>query len=252
MALIKCLLCGREFKFLGSHLRLAHGTNAAEYRAAFGIPAGQALASEEYCNSHAEKIRRMQAAGSLTYEHLQAATEAASNAVRPRKTPDDAAKHAEMMRRVKPWAKNQLPSGAKRMDGRDADRAREYQREYRQRKAMPKRTSTYLTDKTLELIGDAESLSGRLNQAADRYAEILRRHRPDRLFSAEELALLKKVCQGWAADPAATIAGGILLELDDAPAAELPTDVDIPALRARLAALSFAAEVALIEFIQRN
>ena len=76
MALIKCLLCGREFKFLGSHLRLAHGTNAAEYRAAFGIPAGQALASEEYCNSHSVKIRRMQAAGSLTYEHLPAATEA--------------------------------------------------------------------------------------------------------------------------------------------------------------------------------
>ena len=100
----------------------------------FDIPAGKALASESYRAGHAEKIRRMQSTGQITYEHLPRAIQAAVGSERREKTAEDKLLHTAMMARVMPWKKNQLPPGAQRADGQDADSAREYQRAYRERK----------------------------------------------------------------------------------------------------------------------
>lgn len=128
---IRCLLCNKEFVFLPTHLRSAHGTSAEEYKSAFDLPAMLPLASDEYREAHAEKMRRMQADGTLTYEHLPVAMECARSAGRPAKTKADAERHAQRMAEVQPWAARQLPPGTKRADGRDADRARETQRQRR-------------------------------------------------------------------------------------------------------------------------
>ena len=46
---------------------------------------------------------------------------------------------------------------------------------------MAKRTSTYLSDRTVDIIdsarGDVGSLSGEVNRMIDRYSEVIRRHR---------------------------------------------------------------------------
>lgn len=129
---IQCLLCGKRYSFLPTHLSRTHHVTADEYRQLFNINAGTALAGLLYRAKQREKIERLQAEGRLTYDHLADASEAARGADR-RKTDYQRKQQAELVREVKPYAVNQLPSGAKRADGRDADRAREYQREYRRR-----------------------------------------------------------------------------------------------------------------------
>lgn len=131
--MIKCLICGREFSFLPTHLRKTHRVSVADYREAFDIAEGEPLASEEYRLAHREKIRRMQVDGRMNYEHLPIASEKSRQAkIRPKR---GAAleRQRETIAASKPWTATQLPPGVRRSDGRDADRAREYQREYRKR-----------------------------------------------------------------------------------------------------------------------
>lgn len=131
---IRCLICGREFAFLPTHLRRAHAVSAEAYREAYDIAAGEPLASEEYRLAHAEKMRRMQADGRITYDHLPDAVEQARTHLdRPKRGNAREIQRASIAA-TQPWQAHQLPPGAKRADGRDADRAREYQREYRKRK----------------------------------------------------------------------------------------------------------------------
>lgn len=118
---------------------------------------------------------------------------------------------------------------------------------------MSKRVSTYLTDRTLAVIGDAASTSGGLNQAVDRYGEIVRRHRAvEKLFTEAELNALRDVCNGWAAEPAATIAGGVALELEDAipDGVAAKWGIDAGALLAKLRSIAYADEVALVAGIE--
>ena len=136
MSKIACLSCGKSFVFLPPHLAKAHGVTADEYRSAYGLPAGTPLCSPEYSEQHAVKMRRMQATGALTYTHLPEAVEAARESGRGQRTADDLAAQSRRARATQPWNVAQLKPGAKRADGRDADRAREYQREYRRRKAQ--------------------------------------------------------------------------------------------------------------------
>jgi hypothetical protein len=126
---IICLICGREFAFLPPHLTRAHGASVDDYRTEYQIPAGQPLCSSDYSAAHAAKMRRMQAAGDLTYDHLPAAVDAARHAGRGQRTGDDLQAQADRARAI---PRQQLPPGAKRADGRDADRAREYQRRRRE------------------------------------------------------------------------------------------------------------------------
>lgn len=69
----------------------------------------------------------MLADGSLKNDPA-AASEAARYAGRGQRTPEDLARQAELARSL---PRKQLPPGAKRADGRDADRAREAQRRRR-------------------------------------------------------------------------------------------------------------------------
>lgn len=122
---------------------------------------------------------------------------------------------------------------------------------------MGKRTSTYLSDRTVDILdaamGDTGSLSGEINRGIDRYHEVIRRHRGvEDLFSAAELNALRDVANGWLAEPAATIAGGLAMELSDS----LPDgiaekwEIDAPALLAKLRALPYADELALVAGIE--
>lgn len=132
---IECLECGQRFAFLGNHLRRVHGISADEYRIAWGLPATVPLAGTAYRAAHAEKIRRMQAEGTLTYDHLPAAVEAARHAGRTPKSEMDARAQSERVAQLRPVDAHRLPPGARRADGKNADRVREYQRAYRARLA---------------------------------------------------------------------------------------------------------------------
>lgn len=127
---ITCLICGKSFDFLPVHLNRAHGISADGYRSDYQIPASQPLCSEAYSQAHVEKIRRMQVAGALTYDHLASATHAAKYAGRGTRTAADLEQQAA---RAKNIPRKQLPPGARRADGRDADIAREAQRRRRNR-----------------------------------------------------------------------------------------------------------------------
>ena len=125
---ITCQICGKAFDFLPVHLARTHGVSADDYRSEYQIPAGQPLCSEAYSQAHAEKIRRMQATGALTYDHLTDATNAARQAGRGTRTATDLEQQAA---RAKAIPRKQLPPGARRADGRDADTARDAQRRRR-------------------------------------------------------------------------------------------------------------------------
>ena len=134
MSKIRCLVCGKEFTFLPPHLKRAHGVDADAYREAFDLPAGTPLASDEYRQAHADKMRRMQADGRITYAHLPDAVEKSRGATSRPKRGSALDKQRDVLAKTQPWAAHQLPPGAKRADGRDADKAREYQRNYRRGK----------------------------------------------------------------------------------------------------------------------
>jgi hypothetical protein len=120
-----------------------------------------------------------------------------------------------------------------------------------------KRTSTYLSPKTVDILdaamGDVGSLSGEINKSIDRYHEVIRRHRGiEARFSEAELNALRDVCNGWLAEPAATIAGGLAMEFGDS----LPDgiaekwEIDAAALLAKLRALTYADELAMVAGIE--
>jgi len=68
---LKCLLCGKSFGHLGSHIWHRHKVKAREYKEQFGLPYDMALISEEIYrkkrdafNEHREKyLKNFQASG---------------------------------------------------------------------------------------------------------------------------------------------------------------------------------------------
>lgn len=131
---IECLECGRRYQFLPVHLKRAHRLNAEEYRERHNLPTGTPLAGLGYRQTQRDKLNRMIADGTLTHDHLPAAVEQARRAGRGQRRDYDLAEQGEIAKRIN---HPQLPPGAKRADGRDADRARQYQREYRTHKKKP-------------------------------------------------------------------------------------------------------------------
>jgi len=124
---IECLECGRRFAFLGVHLQRIHEMSAAEYRAAWGLPAKTPLAGTEYRAARREEMRRMQIDGTITYDHLQQLNAAGRTVPYTPKSPMDARRQAAMVAELRPGDQHRLPPGSRRADGRDADRARKYQ-----------------------------------------------------------------------------------------------------------------------------
>jgi hypothetical protein len=125
--LLECLDCGRRMRFLGGHLPRRHGMTAADYRARWGLPADAPLAGRATRESHAAKARRLIADGRLTPNYA-AASETARQAGRDQQVDW---LRAEQAARAAVIPHEQLPPGARRADGRDADTAREYQRRRR-------------------------------------------------------------------------------------------------------------------------
>jgi hypothetical protein len=116
---------------------------------------------------------------------------------------------------------------------------------------MSKRVSVYLSDRTCETLAGG-GMSTRINRMADRYAEMLRRMRIDQRFTAAELDALRAVARDWAAEPAAALAGGLALELEDAIPDGIGAEfgVDVQELLGKLRGLAFAEEVALAESLE--
>lgn len=125
---IECLECGRRFQSLGNHLRRAHQVAPTEYRQRWGIPALAPLAGQAVRATRAAVMRAAIADGRLNYAHLPRATEEASDAGRGIRAEWERRQQAE---RAASIPHDQLPPGARRADGRDADVAREYQRRRR-------------------------------------------------------------------------------------------------------------------------
>lgn len=109
-------------------------------------------------------------------------------------------------------------------------------------KRRPRRQNVYFPDHIIDWLSGFESLSGRVTQVLDRYRDALRRTKIEQKFSAEEMLVIRAACHNWWAEPAATIFGGIALELEDTGA---PAE-----LIAKVAALSPWEQVALIEHVE--
>lgn len=112
------------------------------------------------------------------------------------------------------------------------------------------RKNVYFDQRTLDLIGQADSLSGSVRRIVDRYAEIVRRERPWERFEPRELDAIRDACISWLAEPAAVIIGGIGLEILDAERLAEKWGVDARALAAKVDALSPGQQIALIDWIE--
>lgn len=109
-------------------------------------------------------------------------------------------------------------------------------------KKRPRRQNIYFPDRMMDNLSNEESLSGRVVEILDRYFEALRRTKPHIKFTADEQLVIRQACQGWWAQPAATIFGGIGMELEDNGA---PDD-----LVAKINALTPFDQVALLEWVK--
>lgn len=131
MAKIICLECGRSFEHLGSHLRRMHDMSGDEYREAHALPRGLPLASDSYRETRRQILAQSIATGAMTRPDQADLVEAARAAGRPDKTPSDKEHHRKIVQALRPGDHSLLPDGARRANGRDAVREREYQRAYR-------------------------------------------------------------------------------------------------------------------------
>ncbi|QND84598.1 Uncharacterized protein ChrSV_2372 [Chromobacterium vaccinii] len=131
MPKIICLECGKLFDVLAPHLRRAHGMTSDDYRERFQLPRGQPLVSSEVSKSRRRILLDMVSDGRVQRPDQADLVEASRKAGRPDKSPEDKRRHREIIQQRRPGDHSRLQDGAKRADGRDADRAREYQQAYR-------------------------------------------------------------------------------------------------------------------------
>ena len=109
-------------------------------------------------------------------------------------------------------------------------------------KRRPRRQNVYFPDPIIDYLSGAESLSGRVTQIIGRYREALRRTRVADRFDDGEMLTIRQACHGWWSEPAATIFGGIALELEDYGA---PAE-----LVSKVAAMTPWEQVALLEYVE--
>lgn len=115
---------------------------------------------------------------------------------------------------------------------------------------MATKKGIYFADDQAEFLGDITSK--RVAMAVDRYREILRRERIDRLFTEQEWDLLRDVCNGTLFEPAQLIAGALAAEVKDATYDGIADkwSVDVPMLLENLEKLTYAQQVAVVESIE--
>lgn len=130
---IECLECGKFFSFLPNHIIKIHRMSVSVYRDKFNIPAMAPLAGVLYRQKHREKLQRIVDEGKINYSHLSTATKLAIGSERTQRRDFDLVEQSERASNIE---HDTLPAGAKRADGKDAVKTREYQRSHR---AMKKR-----------------------------------------------------------------------------------------------------------------
>lgn len=62
---IVCLICGKHFRGVGHHVRLAHGITADDYKRRFGLPVGRGVATGDARAKWAASVSRTHAEGKL-------------------------------------------------------------------------------------------------------------------------------------------------------------------------------------------
>ncbi|UXY13854.1 hypothetical protein N8I74_11025 [Chitiniphilus purpureus] len=119
-----------------------------------------------------------------------------------------------------------------------------------------------IPDRMAAVLGDVaeNEISGRIADVLDRYQHIIGEAQQRLLAQLSPLdqAMIRAACQSWATrtTPARILVGGIVAELEDA--AEDGGDlssidpVNVEALVSRIAALSSADQIALIEWLERQ
>lgn len=117
---------------------------------------------------------------------------------------------------------------------------------------MTKRTSIYLNPPLEEALKGADSISGRLGQICDRYAETNRRARIRQRFDEAEMNAFRDCCNGTIFGPAQLIDGAVLANFEDSAPDGLYEKwrIDAPTTIAKLRALTYAEQVALVEDIE--
>ncbi|MDS0789117.1 MucR family transcriptional regulator [Proteus vulgaris] len=125
---IECLECGKRFSFLANHITKIHHMSVSNYRDKFNIPATSPLAGVAYRQKHREKLQRIVDEGKIDYSHLIIATELAIGSERTQRRDFDLVEQSERASNIE---HEMLPDDAKRADGKDVVKTREYQREYR-------------------------------------------------------------------------------------------------------------------------
>lgn len=118
---------------------------------------------------------------------------------------------------------------------------------------MTKRTSIYLNPPIEAALIHADSISGRIGNICDRYAQIVRRARIAQRFSGAELNALRDCCNGTIFSPAELISGAVLANFEDSAPDGLydKWGIDGAATAAKLRTLTYVDQVALVEDIER-
>ena len=119
---------------------------------------------------------------------------------------------------------------------------------------MSKRTTIYLSPPLADALDGIPSggQSRRLGDIAERFGEIVRRARIRQRFPEAELNALRDCCNGTLFQPAQLIDGAVLANFEDSLIDGLAEKwgIDAAAVTAKLAGLSFADQVALVEDIE--
>jgi hypothetical protein len=68
---LKCLLCGAEYKSLGTHLLKMHGMRVLEYKEKFGLPYSEGLVSKNTKKAMADALKTRIAEGDETLTQLE-------------------------------------------------------------------------------------------------------------------------------------------------------------------------------------
>ena len=116
---------------------------------------------------------------------------------------------------------------------------------------MATKKGIYFADAAEKLLGDINS--GRVNQVLDRYAEILRRERVEKMFSDAQWNALRDMLNGTLSEPAELIRGSLAMSWEDSIEDGIAEkwDVDPQSMQQKLAALTYVQEVAIVEAVER-
>lgn len=123
---------------------------------------------------------------------------------------------------------------------------------------MAKKAGIHIGPQLEAIIGATGDETGittskRVNVIGDRYAEILRRERVEKMFSEAEWNALRDMLNGTLNEPASLIAGSLAQGWDDALQDGIAEKwgVDDFEMTRRLAGLSFPQQIAVIEAVEK-